>query len=258
LNKRNHENLTKAIKGISACLSLLDELEADVNKRPKAFIQEVNALLAVTISTGHHEGMIPVYESLVEMNANGGITSSDINNVRALLDKQLKNFESAAKDVGAREAAQDKAYKAEVADLTAAIDRLNNQIVRANKQADAMEACVKQETGIYEMAKDKVKRNKELLVHALAMCEADNQAYQAAVSNRIREMRLIKQLEKAMVHLAKRYLAATLPKVGNVIKLVKTKGDTVSKREQYRVCHILKVHNIQDPDCDKLHQDITV
>lgn len=258
LNKRNTKNLNKAVSGVEICLKLLNELEASVNGRPKAFIQEVNALLAISISTGHHEHMIPVYESLVEMNANGGITSADVAKVRSLLDTQLKNFESAIKDVATREAKQQKDYEAEVKDLEAAIARLQNQIVKADKQVDAMEGCVKQESGIFDMATQKVKRNKELLAHSIAICDADNRAYEAAVANRIREMRLIVQLEKAMVHLAKRYLAATLPKVGKVINLVKTKGDTVSKREQYRVCHILKVHNIQDADCDKLQQDITV
>ena len=258
LNRRNTKNLNKAVGGVQQCLKLLQELEASVNGRPKAFIQEVNSLLAISITTGHHESMIPVYESLVEMNANGGITSADVAKVQALLDKQLKNFETAVADVATREAKQQKEYEAEVKDLEAAIARLQHQIVDADKQVDAMEGCVKQESGIYTMATQKVKRNKELLAHSIAICDADNRAYEAAVANRIREMRLIKQLEKAMVHLAKRYLSATLPKVGKVINLVKTKGDTVSKREQYRVCHILKVHNIQDADCDKLQQDITV
>lgn len=258
LNSRNKKNLEKAVSGVQFCLKLLDELESNVNARPKAFIQEVNALLAISITTGHHEHMIPVYESLVEMNANGGITSADVAKVRGLLDTQEKNFNKAIADVDAREAAQQKAYEAEVKKLEAIIATLQNQIVRSQKQADAMEACVKQETGIYDLSKAKISRNKELLAHSIAICDADQKAYEAAVRNRIREMRLIKQLEKAMVQLAKRYLAATLPKVGKVIDLVKTKADTVSKREQYRVCHILKVHNIQDADCDKLQQDITI
>lgn len=189
-------------------------------------------MLLATASTSHIEKTLPVYSAMIQMGTQGDFNPEDVATVREKIEEIQENVDAAITELDQDEANNKASYDAKKAELQGLIAKLTNQKTRAASYKVEMDACVESETEIYNMADAKWTNNKELLAHAIQICEANEAEFEASKKSRARELKLLNQLEYAIKELEKSYAGSVLPKVDQIIEVKKTQEQQDDERAQ--------------------------
>mmetsp|Transcript_18571 Transcript_18571/g.16175 ORF Transcript_18571/g.16175 Transcript_18571/m.16175 type:complete len:408 (-) Transcript_18571:308-1531(-) len=232
------KKLSDAATAIADALDILSEfeVEAGLNAEGQAtvttLLQACNVMLLATASTSHIEKTLPIYSAMIQMGTQGDFNPEDVATVREKIEEIQANVDAAITELDEDEVNNKAAYDAKKAELQGLIAKLTNQKTRAASYKVEMDACVESETEIYNMADAKWTNNKELLAHAIQICEANEAEFAASKKSRARELKLLNQLEYAIKELEKSYAGSVLPKVDKIIEVKKTQEQQDDERAQ--------------------------
>jgi len=204
-NQRVH-SLTFARDEINRGINLLDEFEMQANGEvPTSFLQSVNALLAVSVKTGHSNKVLPVYTKLLQSYSRQSFDINDVEEVRDLFNELLANVESALNKLNDQETQNAADFDASVAYLNEVIARLTNQVNQSNTYIATLQGVIDQENSISAQAQGKIQRNTDLLNQAYALGEDCDNEFRQGESTRRTQLELLAQVRGAIQQLEAEY-----------------------------------------------------
>jgi hypothetical protein len=219
--KLHSANLADSLRNIEVALDYLNEFELEAQGIiPSTFVQIINALLAVSVKTGHTHKVLPIYNKLLQAHSNR--KTLDLNDIAELREKIVtlkSNIQEANIELEAEEANNKAVYESNRASLVAVIDDLNAQIATYNTVISKLQDIITQEISIETMAQGKIVRNTDLLAQAHAVCDDADVEFQQAERARTTQIELLGQLENAIATLEAEYEDSLFPEVGTLVKL---------------------------------------